>query len=198
MMTVKEVKVPPELNDVEVIINFYSYLYPEDPIPTTHCIYRPPPGGALLVSLLLNLIVATILDSVNHIHAAALRWTLFHEGRLKSNFNVRLFTRSKCHGPNSWDMNVISGVGLAISYGALSCIMIDIQVEGAVDEKTLDFERLASPPKGFLEVSLLAVTALGAGLLLKVCMSTYSLLCSRRVLTWSNNLLANAKAISVA
>lgn len=195
-MSVKEVKVPPKLEGVGIIVNFYSHWYPEEVFPTTHRIYHLMRGGSILLTLSMNLLTAAILDSINFIHAVTLRWALFHEQRLRFNSNVRLFTRSKCHGPNSWYFNVISAKGLAISYGALSCIMMDVTVESAINEQTQMFERPASPPQGFVVINFLAVTALGVGLLLQVCISSYSLICSQGVLTWSNNPLANAKAIS--
>ncbi|KAJ5433592.1 uncharacterized protein N7458_012748 [Penicillium daleae] len=196
MTNAKNVKVPHQLEGIGIIINFYAHTYPEEPFPKSHRIYHLIPGGNLLVTTLLNFLVTIVLDSTNYNHAVTLRWVLFREGRLRFDSNIRLFTRSKCHGPNSWYFNIISGVGLAISHGALSCMMMEVNVEGAVNKQKQVFEKIQSPPRGFVEVNLLAVSALGIGLLLQVVVSTYSLLCSHGVLTWSSNLLANAKAIA--
>ncbi|KAJ5378173.1 uncharacterized protein N7496_005582 [Penicillium cataractarum] len=193
-MSPKERKVPPSLEGLDYDIYFYSdsYAYTPETLPTARRIYQLGYGLAVLVSLLLNFLVATVLDSVNYIHAITLRWTLFHEERLNFNSNNRLFTASKSHGPNSWYFNVISGTGLVISHGSLSCMLADVTVE---NEDPQISDNLLST-KSFVELNALAVTALGLGLLLQVCVSTYSLLCSSGVLTWSNNLLANAQAIA--
>jgi len=61
--------------------------------PTTHIFYPVPlsTAGAEATSLVVNILVALLTDSMGYIHATSLRWALYREGRLKFNTNLRLF-----------------------------------------------------------------------------------------------------------
>ncbi|KAJ5688963.1 hypothetical protein N7462_003355 [Penicillium macrosclerotiorum] len=196
IINAKGVKAPVNLTRLEFMSNFYSHFYrPGDSIPTFQRICQLPKGISVLLTLLLNLLVTAVLDSINYIQAMTLRWTLFHENRMKFNSKIRLLTCSKSNGPNSWYFNIISGIALAISHGAMSSIMRDANIEGRLEKG--DFHKVSSS-SNFVIFNLIAIIALGVGILIQVCISTYSLLYKGMVLTWSNNLLANATALHQA
>lgn len=54
------------------------------------------------------------------IHYMSLRWALFHEGTLKFNSNLRLFTSAKTCPANRAPVNYTSLVLLVISYTGAS------------------------------------------------------------------------------
>lgn len=153
-------------------------------------------GISILLNLLLNILVTAILDTTNYIHDTTLKWALYQEGRLKYNSNIRLFTSSRCHGPNSWYANAVSLLGLALTHGSLSIVIMNMLVIGVWDDKKEAFEFTLNHTTGFVEINCFAVVSLGIGMFLQACVSTYSLLCSRGIGTWDSSLLANAKAIA--
>jgi hypothetical protein len=178
-----------------IMVNFFLHtMRPGKPYPPSHRIQQLHQGTSILVQLLLNLLVTIILDTTNYIHATTLKWALFREGRLKFNSNVRLFTSAKARGPNSWYMNSVSLLGLAISYGATSAAITDVVIVGEWDERTREVKYGPSETSDIIDINGLAIFALGAGVFLQVSVSTYSLLCSSEVKTWNNTLLSNARA----
>lgn len=179
-----------------IMVNFFLHtMRPGKPYPPSHRIQQLHQGTSILVQLLVNLLVTIILDTTNYIHATTLKWALFKEGRLIFNSNVRLFTSAKAHGPNSWYMNWISLLGLAISYGATSAAITDVVIVGEWDERMREVEYGPSETLGdIIDINGLAIFALGVGVFLQVSVSTYSLLCSSEVKTWNNTLLSNARA----
>ncbi|KAJ5177074.1 uncharacterized protein N7482_002951 [Penicillium canariense] len=195
MISSDHVAIPPYVRKKVIMVNFFLHsMTPEKPYPHSHRIQQLRQGTSVLVQLLLNLLVTIILDTTNYIHATTLRWALFDEGRLEFNSYVRLFTRAHAHGPNSWYMNLISLIGLAIAYGATSSAITDVVVVGQWNEQTQLFDYGSSESSDIIDINGLAILALGVGVFLQVSVSTFSLLRTGGVRTWNNSLLANAKA----
>ncbi|OQE26815.1 hypothetical protein PENSTE_c005G10451 [Penicillium steckii] len=151
---------------------------------------------SILLNLMLNILVTAILDTTNYIHDTTLKWALYHEGRLKYNSNIRLFTSSRCHGPNAWYANAVSLLGLALTHGSLSIVIVNMVVIGVWNDKSEAFEFTFNHTNDFVEINCFALVSLGIGVFLQALVSTCSLLCSRGVKTWNSSLLANAKAIA--
>lgn len=74
------------------------------------------------VSLALNAILTTLLDSIGHVHAVSLRWALQKEGRLDFNSNLRLLTSSTVSTPNSWYCNTIYLLATILAYASASLL----------------------------------------------------------------------------
>ena len=128
-------------------------------------------GGSLIV---LPLILATILTSCNeclgYIHATALRWALWHEGRLNFNTNLRLLTQAKTSKPNTWYVNVGIILLTAVSYAAAGAAII---------------------PENRIYVPAISLMVLC--LLLQAIIATWTLLTTKdRILSWSANALNNS------
>lgn len=167
-----------------IMVNFFSHtIRPGKPYPPSHRIQELYQGTAILVQLLLNLLVTVILDTTGYIHATTLKWALCKEGRLQFNSNVQLFTSARAYGPNSWYMNSVSLLGLAISYGATSSAITDAVIVGQWNERTQEAEYKLSDTSDIIDVNGLAIFALGVGVFLQVSVSTYSLLFSGNVKT---------------
>ncbi|KAJ5461798.1 uncharacterized protein N7458_003350 [Penicillium daleae] len=178
-----------------IMVNFFLHtMRPGKPYPHNHRIIQLHQGTSVLVQLLLNFLVTIVLDTTNYIHAMTLKWALLREGRLKFNSNVRLFTSAHAHGPNSWYMNSVSLLGLAISYGATSAALTDVVIVGQWDQRTQEVEYGPSESSDIIDINGLAIFALGIGVFLQVGVSTYSLLCSSEAKTWNNTLISNARA----
>lgn len=75
-------------------------------------------------SLLVNLALTFVTDSLSYVHSMSLRWALAKEGRLEFNTNIRLLTSSLSIGPNRWWANAISLLTLMLYYGATSVLFI--------------------------------------------------------------------------
>lgn len=195
MLSADHFTVPSYVRMKVIMVNFFLHtMRPGKPYPHSHRIQQLRQGTSVFVQLLLNFLVTIILDTTNYIHATTLKWAIFKEGRLKFNSNVRLFTSAGACGPNSWYMNSISLLGLAISYGATSAAITDVVIVGQWNEDTHEVEYGPSETSDVIDINGLAIFALGVGIFLQVGVSTYSLLCSNEVKTWNNNLLSNARA----
>lgn len=196
-MTSQDCIAPSEAQGKAFLISFSEWdLPPGAKNFPGHRILPLRPGLSILLNLLLNLFVTTILDATNYIHDSTLRWALHDEGRLRYNSNIRLFTSSRRHGPNSWYANVVSLLGLALTHGSLSTIIVNVVVIGTWNDKANKFEFTPAETADFIDINCFAVIFLGVGILLQACVSTCCLLCSRGVKTWSSSLLAIAKARS--
>lgn len=197
IMTSQDRIAPSEVQGKAFLISFSEWdLPPGAKNFPGHRILPLRPGLSILLNLLLNLLVTTILDATNYIHDTTLKWALHDEGRLRYNSNMRLFTSSRRHGPNSWYANVVSLLGLALTHGSLSTIIVNVVVIGTWNDKAKKFEFTPAQTADFIDINYFAVIFLGVGILLQACVSTCCLLRSRGVKTWSNSLLATAKALS--
>jgi hypothetical protein len=158
-----------------------------------HRAFGCPESVMILLSLFLNIAVTLILDCMNYIPSTTLRWSLWREGRQYFNSNLRLFNSAK-HGPNRWYINILSGLSLVITYGAVSVITYDVNIlgnsdaDGNMTTKNVPGERYGLDFNGW---GLLGV---GIGLFMQACVSSWCLLRSGMVVTWSSDPLTNAKA----
>ncbi|KAF2473026.1 uncharacterized protein BDR25DRAFT_352504 [Lindgomyces ingoldianus] len=132
--------------------------------------------------LAINTCVTVSTEILGYIHATSLRWALYHEGRLHSNSNLRLFTSCRQCRPNSWYVNVVWGLLLTVSYSCASQIIV-----GADD--------ILSP--GDVGFNSTAIVILGACLLFLCILSTWSLFPSydRKILSWSSDPLNTTLAL---
>ena len=71
-----------------------------------------------LIPLAINIVILFVTESLGYIHATSLRWTLFYEGKLDFNTNLRLLTFSRRNFANGWVANLLFFVTLALCYGA--------------------------------------------------------------------------------
>lgn len=98
------------------------------------------------VPLMLNLGITALTEALGLIHATGLRWNLMREGRLEFNANLRLFTASHRHSPNSWYYNVLNSIFLILCYTSSSLVLVaqsslPIQFEGnGQGDNQTDFE----------------------------------------------------------
>jgi len=69
--------------------------------------------------------VASCLDSI---HATTLRWALWHDGHLRHNTNLHLFTSSNPRSPNGWPANVLPSLGLIFAYGGATVMTFPVTI----------------------------------------------------------------------
>jgi hypothetical protein len=150
---------------------------------TTHFFYQVPlpTAGAEATSLVVNILVALLTDSMGYIHATSLRWALYREDRLKFNTNIRLFNSARKSAPNRWPANFCWIISLILCYAATSQMF----VHGHINSLTTN-----------THVNGVALLALAFGLFVQVALSTWCLFStSRLVSTWSSNPLNNCLAL---
>ncbi|KAK0751299.1 hypothetical protein B0T18DRAFT_387444 [Schizothecium vesticola] len=121
-----------------------------------------------------------------------------HEGRLRYNSNLRLFTSSKRNGPNKWLANVFATIGLVLAYGGTSILTFPVSVTAIVlsagRDLQVDYDIDGIQDRNGIDFNGWGLIGLGAGLLLQSIISTWALLDSAYVGTWNGNPMATAKA----
>ncbi|KAF2801265.1 uncharacterized protein BDZ99DRAFT_555423 [Mytilinidion resinicola] len=132
------------------------------------------------LAFIFNASVTVITECLGYIHATSLRWTLYHEGRLRRNSNIRLFTSSRNSTPNSWYMNAVWAILLVTAQSCAS------QVLAKYGYRT-----------NSIGVNSLAVLLLGISIFLLSLLSTWSLHPTHRtqIISWSSDLLNAALAL---
>ncbi|OJJ42388.1 hypothetical protein ASPZODRAFT_20506 [Penicilliopsis zonata CBS 506.65] len=190
--------VPEKLQGMIILVNFLQInIAPASIDLASHRIFPFPAGTSMALKLVINLLATIIVDTTNYIHAVSLKWALLGERRLEFNSTIRLITCTRSHGPNSWYMNAISLVALALTYGAVSCVVTDVTTIGHWDPQAKEF--ITHPMRqtlDYISVNGAVLIALGIGIFVQVCISTYCLLYDGRrsaVRTWSRNTLTNAQ-----
>lgn len=58
-----------------------------------HRVFSVPQGAMLTITLLLSIVLAHILDTVNFVHATSLRWQLWAEGRYVGSISIHVMHR---------------------------------------------------------------------------------------------------------
>ncbi|OCL10639.1 hypothetical protein AOQ84DRAFT_426459 [Glonium stellatum] len=178
-----------------------DYPFPQLDLPLVyiqgHRACHLPQTLVVSISILLNIGLTAVLDSMNFIHSTTMRWALWREGRLWHNSNPRLFSCAKSSGSpyaNRWFGNALAALSLALSYGATSLIASIIYVRGVSDgDIGVTSERVNGYRYG-LDFNGWAVVGLGIGLFIQAAISTSCLFSSCTVETWSYNPITNAKA----
>ena len=166
-----------------------------------HRVFKVNESTMVALPLLIQSFITIISGCLDSIHSTTLRWALWHEGRLRYNSNLRLFTSSKWNGPNKWPVNVISIIGLVLAYGGASVLTFPVTVIGIitwVEDKfrtNVDIGNLQDTTG--IDFNGWGLVGVGTGLLLQSIISTWALLDSAYVGTWNGNPLATARACKI-
>lgn len=131
-----------------------------------------------VVSLLLNFYITACTESLGFIHAASLRWALYHEGRLKYNSNLRLFTSAKhCHA-NGRGANCLWALSLALAYTSVAQSFLPTLPLSALNLVYNDYYLSPCP-----------LLVLGFSLLCQSLLATWCLIPSKRgrILSWNSS-----------
>ncbi|KAK5660560.1 hypothetical protein OQA88_13111 [Cercophora sp. LCS_1] len=196
---------PTFLLDKIVMIGSVSFTWMHEADPTFenlylggHRVYNLDESAMLLLPLIIQLIIAVIFGCMSSIHATTLRWALWQEGSLFHNSNLRLFMSSKRNGPNKWPANVVACTGLILAYASTSIMTFPVSVVGILDmtrEDPVVYDLASVGPNRYgLDFNGWGLLGLGIGLLLQATISTWALLSSPSVGTWSPHPLATARA----
>lgn len=131
-----------------------------------------------ILPLAINVVITGCVECLGFIHTTSLRWALWRENRLAFNSNIRLFNHARTCPPNSWPVNMVSALSIAICYTASSQLFLASGED--LDAKT---------------VNSVALLTLGIGLMVQCIVSTWSLTStSGLLLSWSSKPLNTALA----
>jgi len=159
-----------------------------------HRVFQVPEAVMIIVPLLMTFTLTLVLDSINSIHALSLRWALWREGRPMFNSNIRLFTSSKYHWPNSWPANTVSAIALVVAYGGISLLTFNVYIIGKY-LKDGNIDPNVAGPRYFIDFNAWGLIGVGAGILLQAIISTSCVFYRKGLIgTWSSNPLATARA----
>lgn len=145
-------------------------------------------------SLLINLALTFVTDSLSFVHSVSLRWALADEGRLEFNTSIRLLTSSWRSGPNKWWVNTISLGTLMLCYGATSVLFVSSIEDTSVEPSATITNDVCVCCRGMC-TNMVALVSLGIGLAVQTAVAAWCLLASRRtdthgqtaIPTWSTN-----------
>lgn len=148
---------------------------------SSHGNYEAQLSWAATAKEVLPLIFAVVVTVCNEclgiIHTTTLRWSLWREGRLSFNTNLRLFTRARSFAPNAWFSNFACVVLSALSYAAAGQL---------IDQNSVDT----------IVVSIPALASLFIGLSGQAAIATWALSAMKRQIpTWSSDSLNNSLAL---
>ncbi|KAK4450428.1 hypothetical protein QBC34DRAFT_437267 [Podospora aff. communis PSN243] len=196
------VNAPEYLVGKAVMIGPTPYMWPKvTRYPGGHRIYKVNEFGMIVLPLVLQVAITLIIGCLESIHATTLRWALWHEGRLRYNSNLRLFTSSRRFGPNKWPANTAAIIGLVLSYGGASIMTFPVQVTAIVLSAgrmlDLDYNIDHLQDRTAIDFNGWGLVGLGTGLLLQSIISSWALLDSSYVGTWNGNPLATARACQI-
>ncbi|KAK0712135.1 hypothetical protein B0H67DRAFT_555982 [Lasiosphaeris hirsuta] len=203
MLVSPNVNVPDYLLGKAVMVGPTPYTWIKvSRYPGGHRIYKVSEFTMVALPLILQMLITVISGCFESIHSTTLRWALWHEGRLRYNSNLRLFTSSKRNGPNKWPANVVALIGLVLVYGGASVMIFPVSVTAIVtstgpDGLQLDYNVDAIEVRNGIDFNGWGLAGLGAGLLLQSIISTWALLDSAYVGTWNGNPLATARACKI-
>jgi len=131
-----------------------------------------------ILPLAINVVITLCVECLGFIHTTSLRWALWRENRLGFNSNIRLLNHARTCPPNSWPVNIVSALSIAICYTASSQLFLALSSNLPADT-----------------VNNVALLTLGIGLMAQCIVSTWSLTStSGLVLSWSSNPLNTALA----
>ncbi|KAK5659303.1 hypothetical protein OQA88_1396 [Cercophora sp. LCS_1] len=180
-----------------VVFTFMNLPEPQ-PYVADHRVYPVSQSGMVVIPLLLQITLTLVLSTLSSIHSTTLRWSLWREGRLRHNSNLRLFTSTKLVGPNKWPANIISALGLILAYGSTTLITFPVTILGTI---TVQDEQLSivpvTPSAHGIDFNAWGLVGLGIGLLLQCTISTWCFTSARHIGTWNSNPLATARACHI-
>lgn len=134
-----------------------------------------------LIPLAINAALTVCTECLGFIHGTTLKWSLFHEGRLQFNANLRLFTSSQTSRPNKGYVNALYLIALAICYASSGLILVTNNVLYDNDNAlSSEAKRIISAP---------ALLCLGGSLLFMAAICLWSIL-TTKIPTWSSCPLA--------
>ncbi|KAL2048404.1 hypothetical protein N7G274_000315 [Stereocaulon virgatum] len=144
-------------------------------------------NASTYIPLLFSLAFTMLYEGTGLLHTASLRWSLWHEGRLHSNTNLRLFTSSRLKGPNSWYTNLVLITSIILCYVAVGQVLFND--EGLAGRNGRD------PTNGSTFLEGIAFAALAIGLFCQSAITTWALICAKgTVASWESDPLNNALA----
>ena len=139
------------------------------------------------IPFLFSIALTMLNEGMGLLHTSSLRWSLWHEGRLHSNTNLRLFTNSRLNGPNRWYINLILIMSIILSYVAVGQVLFN--------DEGLAGRNGRNPTNGSTFLEGVAFAALAIGLLCQAAITTWSLICAKNIVTtWESDPLNNALA----
>ena len=141
-----------------------------------------------LIPLAINVVVLIVTESLGYIHATSLRWSLFYEGKLEFNTNLRLLTFSRRNPANGWAANTAFFVTLALCYGASPMILVRNTYSFYLNDGG-DWEDYSHR----VSISRITPIILGAAILVQYALATWCLQTSK-IPTWSSHPLTTLVA----
>ncbi|KAL6719515.1 hypothetical protein ACLMJK_003756 [Lecanora helva] len=139
-----------------------------------------PATGTVVLPLVFAVVITVCNECLGIIHTTSLRWSLWREGRLSFNTNLRLFTRSRSFAPNAWYSNFVCVVLSALSYAAAGQL-ISVDSQSTADNLTISIPALASLFIGLSGQAAIATWALSG--------------MKRQIPTWSSGSINNSLAL---
>jgi hypothetical protein len=187
------------LSSIAIIGSLISGIYVLQN-PNNYCFYQVslPTAGAEASSLVANILVALLTDSMGYLHATTLRWALYREDRLEFNTNIRLFKSARRSAPIKWPANICWVSSLILCYAATSQMFVrgTIAQDSSGTLYTVLDEPLVDAGTNDTYVNGVAVSALAIGLFGQAALSSWCLFsASKPVSTWSSNPLNNCLAL---
>lgn len=184
----------------------YAWKDPTKTYINDHRVYSVSETAMILIPLLIQIAITAVAACLDTIHSTTLRWSLWREGRLCHNTNLRLFTFSK-EGPNAWPANMASGLGLVLAYGRATVMAFPVIVIATLEYKPddpranpMNYHGDFGPDRFGISFNGWGLLGLGVGFLLQSAICTWCLVhdAKRHVVgTWSSNPLAAAKACHI-
>jgi hypothetical protein len=151
-------------------------------------VFAVPEAAMLMIGFVMNIGLTVLFDCMNFIQNTTLRWALCKEGRLVYNSNPRLFIGSRTFAPNWRSANAISALALAMGYGSISALTCSIYIVGMSDGASgLQVDAPITGPRFAIDFNGYGFIGLGVSLLLQGSISSWCLLKSKIVPTWSSN-----------
>ncbi|KAK0521544.1 hypothetical protein OC834_006625 [Tilletia horrida] len=147
--------------------------------------YRLSKTDHIVFTAVLNMITTICNESMGYIHSISLRWSLFDEGKLQFNSNLRMFTSSKQTAANSRFANLVCFIGVILSYSSGALLLV-AQGESA-------YAGVASDPTAHIAIPQAFITY-GIGILLQVIVTVMAIPSAYRAPTFSCSPLDTAAA----
>ncbi|KAK5658014.1 hypothetical protein OQA88_2568 [Cercophora sp. LCS_1] len=204
ILAVGPIEVPSFLMNRAALVGSRNYSWapmpdPKDPNPyiPDHRVFLMSEASAVVIPLAVQVILTLVFSALNSIHSTTLRWALWHEGRLRYNSNLRLFTSSELSWGNKWPANTVSTLGLVLAHGGAALLTKTMYITGSIEvvgSKVVTDPNVTGERYG-IDFDGWGLLGLGVGLFLQAVVSTWCLVGSGSlVATWSTNPLAVACA----
>ncbi|MCJ1381833.1 hypothetical protein MMC17_004944 [Xylographa soralifera] len=142
---------------------------------------------AVYLSLAVSIAVTVLNESLGHIHAASLKWSLQRDSRLVYNTNLRLMSSSRTSKANRWYSNTVVLICTILTYSSSSMMFLTPASNyGGASAAEISF------PASVTAIPI-AILGLGFGVLGQAVFATWGLL-SSQIPTWSTNPITTVQA----